>query len=304
MELIIIRKYICFLVIILSVIFILLLMKNNMNNTEKYNNDMLANMRNKVRYTKNTLKVKIKENMIEKKVVEEQKEENKNENNNTTENNKVSKKGTTNKTETKNTTEEKSDNKQTKEKAVFTSSKIPDSILKRMIGKSIPEKNRNDVNTDNLRYLQITYWGFDEKSHVGEMIVSKKVAQEILEIFKDVYEKKYPIEKMKLIDDYGADDEKSMQSNNTSAFCYRVVANTKTLSKHALGTAIDINPLYNPYVVGNYISPSTGKKYADRSIVTKGTIKKGDALYNAFIKRGWSWGGNWKSKKDYQHFEK
>ena len=188
--------------------------------------------------------------------------------------------------------------------ATFTSSKIPDSILKKMIGNSIPAGSKDKVNTDNLSYLKITYWGFDNKTHVGEMIVHKKLAQEVLAIFKEVYEKKYPIEKMRLIDDYGANDEKSMRDNNTSAFCYRVVANTNTLSNHSKGTAIDVNPLYNPYVVGKYISPTTGKKYTNRNLKVKGMIQKGDDLYNAFIKRGWTWGGSWSSKKDYQHFEK
>lgn len=189
-----------------------------------------------------------------------------------------------------------------KKEEVFTSSKIPNSVLRKMIGNSVPDKDKVDI--EKLAYLKITYWGFDEKIHIGEMIVNKNVAQEVLDIFKEVYYNKYPIEKMKLIDEYDANDEKSMTDNNTSAFCYRTIANTNKLSNHSLGKAIDINPLYNPYIVGTYISPTNGKKYADRSIVRKGTIRKGDDLYNAFIKRGWTWGGNWSIKKDYQHFEK
>ena len=185
---------------------------------------------------------------------------------------------------------------------VFTCSNIPENILNKMIGNSIP--NNSKVNIETLSYLKITYWGFDEKSHIGEMIVNKDLAYEVLDIFKEVYDKRYPIEKMKLIDEYGANDEKSMSDNNTSCFCYRVVANTNTLSKHSLGKSIDINPLYNPYIVKNNISPANSSKYANRNINEKGMIKKGDNLYNAFIKRGWSWGGNWKGKKDYQHFEK
>ena len=99
-----------------------------------------------------------------------------------------------------------SEKKESVKEATFTSSKIPDSILKKMIGNSIPAGSKDKVNTDNLSYLKITYWGFDNKTHVGEMIVHKKLAQEVLAIFKEVYEKKYPIEKMRLIDDYGAND--------------------------------------------------------------------------------------------------
>lgn len=187
-------------------------------------------------------------------------------------------------------------------KEVFTSSEITNSVLKRMIGNSIPDRDKVDIR--KLSYLKITYWGFDEKTHVGEMIVNKDIAQEVLDIFKEVYHKKYAIEKIRLIDEYEANDEKSMEDNNTSAFCYRTIANTNRLSNHSFGKAIDINPLYNPYIVGKYISPNKSKKYIDRNIVRKGTIKKGDDLYNAFIKRGWTWGGNWRGKKDYQHFEK
>ena len=187
---------------------------------------------------------------------------------------------------------------------VFESSNIPDEILQKMIGNSIPEKSKNKVDISNLSYLKITYFGFDNESHIGEMIVNKKLASEVLDIFKEVYEKKYPIEKIRLIDVYGADDELSMQDNNTSAFCYRVVANTSSLSNHSYGNSIDVNPLYNPYISGKIISPNNAKEYVDRTINKIGVIKKGDDLYNAFISRGWTWGGEWKNKKDYQHFEK
>lgn len=194
--------------------------------------------------------------------------------------------------------------KVSEEKIIFTSNPIPENIYQKMIGNSIPRKSKDKVKIEELSYLKITYWGFDEKSHIGEMIVNQEVAEEVLDIFKEVYEKKYPIEKIKLIDEYKADDEKSMEDNNSSAFCYRKIANTNKLSKHSLGTAIDINPLYNPYIVGKKILPVSAKPYVDRKNVKKGTITKGDALYNAFIKRGWTWGGEWKEKKDYQHFEK
>ena len=186
----------------------------------------------------------------------------------------------------------------------FESYEIPDYILTKMIGNSIPISNMEEIDIKDLAYLQITYWGFDEKSHIGEMIVNKKVAEEVLDIFKEIYENKYPIEKIRLIDEYGANDEESMQDNNTSAFCYRVVKNSKKLSNHSLGIAIDINPLYNPYIDGKRIEPANAVIYKDRNINVKGIIKKGDTLYNAFIKRGWQWGGNWKTKKDYQHFER
>lgn len=184
----------------------------------------------------------------------------------------------------------------------FTSEPIPDEIYKKMIGKSIPKEDK--INKDELSYLKISYYGFDGKDHIGEMIVSKDVAEEVLDIFKELHSKNYPIEKISLIDEYDGNDELSMSNNNTSAFCYRVVNGSDKLSNHAKGIAIDINPLINPMVKGNTISPKDGAKYINRDDVVKGMITKGDACYEAFTKRGWSWGGDWNSLKDYQHFEK
>ncbi len=116
---------------------------------------------------------------------------------------------------------------------VFTSEPIPNNVYEKMLGKSIPMEYKDVVNIDELRYLKITYWGFDSKTHVGEMIVNSNVDQEVLDIFNELYEIKYPIEKINLIDKYNANDELSMSDNNTSSFCYRVVSGTNNLSNHA-----------------------------------------------------------------------
>ena len=106
----------------------------------------------------------------------------------------------------------------------FSSQEIPDYIYEKMLGNSIPFKHKSKVNINSLSFLQISYYGFDGKSHVGEMIVNLKLADEVLEIFKEAYEIKYPIEKISLIDEYNANDELSMSNNNTSCFCYRTIA--------------------------------------------------------------------------------
>lgn len=174
----------------------------------------------------------------------------------------------------------------------------------KMNGLSMPN-NAVGITYDDLRRVNVKYWGFDNKSHSdGILIVNKSVANDVCGIFNDLYKAKYPIEKIKMIDDYKADDEASMTDNNTSGFCYRLVSGTKVLSRHGKGIAIDINPLYNPQVKGGKVYPSISKPYADRSKNVKGMIKKGDACYKAFTSRGWKWGGNWKNSKDYQHFEK
>lgn len=185
---------------------------------------------------------------------------------------------------------------------VFKKEDIPKSVYEKMLGKSIPNKDLVDIS--QLSYLTITYYGFDDKPHIGEMIVNKSVDNEVLDIFKELFEKKYPIEKMRLIDEYNADDNLAMKDNNTSAFNYRVIEGSNVLSNHAKGLAIDINTLINPMVKNGQVSPKEGEKYIDRTINAKGMIKKGDACYEAFIKRGWTWGGDWNTLKDYQHFEK
>lgn len=185
---------------------------------------------------------------------------------------------------------------------VFTSSQIPSDIYENMIGKSIP--NKENVDISQLSYLKVTYYGFDDKPHIGDIIVDKSVSNEVLDIFEELYIKKYPIKKISLIDKYDAIDDLSMKDNNTSAFCYREIAGSNKLSNHSKGLAIDINPLINPMVKNGEVSPKEGIDYIDREQNVKGMITKGDTCYEAFTKRGWTWGGDWTSLKDYQHFEK
>ena len=129
-----------------------------------------------------------------------------------------------------------------------------------------------------------------------------------MEIFHELYENDYQIESIKLIDEFGADDNTSMEANNTSCFNYRPIGNGHKLSKHAQGLAIDINPLYNPQIKykngATVIAPSGGEKYANRNADFPYKIDKDDLAYKLFKEHGFSWGGNWNSSKDYQHFEK
>jgi len=151
----------------------------------------------------------------------------------------------------------------------------------------------------------VKHYDFALQEHEdGEMIVNKDVAEEVLSIFYELYENKYPIEKIKLIEEYDAIDELSMQDNNTSAFNYRIVENSDKLSWHCFGLAIDINPLYNPYIIGEKVYPSTAKKYANRKKDFPGKIDRNDLAYKLFKKNGWNWGGDFINEKDYQHFYK
>ncbi len=166
------------------------------------------------------------------------------------------------------------------------------------------------VGLKSLRYLNLTYIGFDGKEHKGEMIVNKDVANEVVAIFKKLYEIKYPIRKMHLVSDYGGSDFASIESDNTSAFNCRPVAGTNRWSLHSYGKAIDINPLENPYVSKNgYTSHKNSYKYLNRirtnnSAAQKAMILKSDPIVKFFKYYGWRWGGDFKCCKDYQHFDK
>lgn len=190
--------------------------------------------------------------------------------------------------------------------SLFVSRELNKEIINRIEGKSY--KEGADISYSDLRYITVLHMGFDGKTHIGEMIVNKAIALDVIDIFKDLYKVSYPIEKMVLIDDYGADDIKSMEDNNSSSFNYRFVEGASRRSVHSDGLAIDINPLYNPYVRTRdgkeEVFPESGLEYTDRHKENEYYIRKGDPCYEAFVSRGFTWGGQWKNSKDYQHFEK
>lgn len=184
---------------------------------------------------------------------------------------------------------------------------ISRAVEKRMTGKSYTE-NPN-IKLSDLRYVKVKYYGFDNKVKNGELVVNKKIAEKTVKIFYELYQKKYQIQSLHLVDDYDADDIKSMSANNSSAFNYRVIEGSTKLSSHAYGLAIDINPMVNPCVKGESISPENGQPYAERDVTKctgkykKHMIHKNDTIYKIFTKYGFSWGGDWNNSKDYQHFE-
>lgn len=190
----------------------------------------------------------------------------------------------------------------------FSSHKIGDAVKLRIQG--ISYKENRSITLDELRYIRIKYYDFDGNIQKGELIVNRKISRDILEIFYDLYENRYPLERVSLIDEYGADDEKSMEANNTSAFNYRVIAGTEVLSCHASGMAVDINPRINPCVTKQGIAPENGECYVQRDVsrctgdYKNYMIQEGDYIYRLFKKHGFQWGGDWISSKDYQHFEK
>ncbi len=187
----------------------------------------------------------------------------------------------------------------------FRQEEISDEVFSEMQGKSWPEGCT--IAREDLRYLSLLYKDVEGNVHEGEMICNKKIADTLIDIFRQLYEADYPIEKMVLIDEYAGDDDASMSDNNTSCFNYRVVSGTNNLSKHAMGLAVDLNPRYNPYIRkvngAESIEPENGKEYADRSQDFQYKIDKEDLAYKLFTQAGFTWGGSWKSVKDYQHFQ-
>ena len=154
-----------------------------------------------------------------------------------------------------------------------------------------------------LRLVRADYWGFDKRVHRGELIVHRDHARRVLVVLGKLFKAGYPIQRLKVVDAYRADDDRSMAANNTSGFNCRRVSGSSSWSEHAFGRAIDLNPLRNPYVTrGGRVSPPAGRPYANRARRAAGMIHANDLVVRAFAAAGWRWGGYWSGSRDYQHF--
>jgi hypothetical protein len=162
------------------------------------------------------------------------------------------------------------------------------------------------VGPDRLSLLRLSYWGFDNRSHTGTMVVSKAVADDVVKIFGTLYRERFPIRRMEPVDVFGGSDPDSMAADNTSGFnCrYAVATGTPRWSAHAYGQAIDVNTVENPYLFGTQVLPEAGRAYLDRSKYRPGMAVPGGLLVKAFAALGWKWGGATTSSPDYQHFSK
>ena len=188
----------------------------------------------------------------------------------------------------------------------FAAEPIPDGVWQRMQGKTFKENPY--IGRDDLRHIRALHWDYDNQMHVGEMVCNKQIAERVVNILRQLFDAKYPIERMVLPDVYDADDETQMRDNNSSCFCFRVIAGSTKLSKHARGLAIDINTLYNPYYRDlddgtRIIQPATGEPYCDRSWDFPYKIDHEDLCFRLFTEAGFEWGGDWTTRKDFQHFE-
>ncbi len=158
------------------------------------------------------------------------------------------------------------------------------------------------VAVDDLRLITVAHHGFGGDRRVGEMVVHADHADALLTVFERLYDAGFPIERMELITTYDGDDQASMRANNSSGFNCRVIDGTSRWSQHAYGTAVDINPLINPWARGSTVDPPEGAAYVDREAEVDGLIRADDVVVQAFESIGWSWGGYWNNSVDYQHF--
>lgn len=157
-----------------------------------------------------------------------------------------------------------------------------------------------------LRSLRLSYLGFDGREHRGELIVHRRYARDVASVFEELYDARRPLHRMRPVEAYGGDNDRSLAANNTSGFNCRRVKGTDKWSDHAYGAAVDVNPVQNPYVFPDEVRPPNGAGFAalDRSAgaaLPDGAVAEWDAVVRAFARIGWAWGGRF-NDPDYQHF--
>ena len=152
-----------------------------------------------------------------------------------------------------------------------------------------------------LRRLRIAYWGFDGRRHTGALVVNRTAVADVASVLRALYRARFPLRRVRPIDAYGGNDERSENADNTSAFnCrYAVAPGPRRWSVHAYGEAIDLNTVENPYLEGGRVLPAAGRAYLDRSRYRRGMVVRGGVLVRAFEAVGWKWGARF---RDYQHF--
>jgi len=158
------------------------------------------------------------------------------------------------------------------------------------------------VTVEELRYLTVSHFGFDEEFHTGEIIVNVAVAEDIVEVFRRLHADRFPIEQMRVTTLEEVDDHPTGDFNETGSFVCRPAVGSANWSYHAYGLAIDVNPFHNPYLKGDLVIPELASAYTDRDAERVGMVLPGDVVVEAFSDVGWSWGGDWNTLKDWMHF--
>jgi len=158
------------------------------------------------------------------------------------------------------------------------------------------------VTVDELQYVTMSHVGFDGQMHTGEMIVNAAFSADVVDVFRVLFEARFPIEEMRVIRGDELDLHPTGDGNVTSSFACRDAVETTSWSQHAYGLAVDINPFHNPYLRGDLVLPELASAYLDRTNVRPGMVVGGDPVTASFAEMGWFWGGEWTSLKDWMHF--
>ena len=155
---------------------------------------------------------------------------------------------------------------------------------------------------DRLRYLTMSFQGFDGRVHTGEMLVNAAVAETVVAVFGRLFAARFPIEEMRVVDAAELNLPPTGDGNNTTAFVCRPARGQTRWSAHAYGLAIDLNPFHNPYVRDDLVLPELASAYLDRNRTLPGMVHDGDPAVSAFDAAGWTWGGRWSEPADPMHF--
>jgi hypothetical protein len=178
---------------------------------------------------------------------------------------------------------------------------VPDVVRAEMHGRSWREA-AGCPTFESLRLLELPHWDFAGRVARGELVVAAAVATDVVGVFARLFDARFPIEKMRRIDHYGGDDRASMADNNSSGFNFRTIEGSATLSRHASGLAIDINPFQNPYITPAGVLPPGSEPFLDRGRARPGMIIPPSVVVDGFAAIGWRWGGEWRGQEDFHHF--
>ncbi len=180
---------------------------------------------------------------------------------------------------------------------VWTISPVPEDVVERSTW-------REDcpVTLDELSYITVSHWGFDQEFHTGEMIVNAAFDEEIVGVFEKLHAARFPIEQIRVVTQAEVDAHPTGDWNETTSFVCRPAVASGSWSRHTYGLAVDINPFHNPYLKGDLVLPELATYYTDRELGEAGMIVAADVAVQAFAEIGWPWGGDWNSLKDWMHF--
>lgn len=180
---------------------------------------------------------------------------------------------------------------------------VPGSIRDAMRGRTWHEDPRCPP-FDELRLVRPRFVDFEGVIRTGELVTAATIADEVAEILDELLRLRFPIRRMERVDRFEGSDDASMEADNCSCFNFRTIPGSPILSHHALGLAVDVNPRENPMILRGVVHPPSALPFVDRASPRPGMFLAGGAPTEAFLRRGWEWGGDWPDLRDYHHFSR